>query len=207
MSRKKSAIYRRLTRPHLLAIGQVAVSWSLLERMVLSALSSLSGVRLDKAITLAGPAAFASWIDMLIILTGPSTEHAHKHQEIDKLGKLLKKLHTKRNYIVHAVWQIPRAGTGIIASEMYADPISTSKAEADGFPKRGTDWIKRVAWTPKQMRQIATMTEKCRSMLLEIQMRTPPTSHIDSLADDRRRQTNLRNMSLLSDRLPDTFRK
>lgn len=176
MPRKKADVFRRLTNSHLQAIGRVAATWSLLELMVLSALSTISGIRLDKAIILAGPSAFASWLDMLAILARNSAEHKHIEYELDALFKLLKKLLNRRNHIVHAVWQIPRVGGPGLINSYIAPLTARSKIEADGFPKRGKEWIIRVAWTPKQMRHVATLIAKARIMLLEIQMRTPPTS-------------------------------
>lgn len=208
MPQRKTDIYKRLTRSHLEAIGRVAATWSLLERMVLSTLSTISGVGLDKAITLAGPSAFASWIDMLLSLARSSKEHKHKEGEYEAISKLLLKLLNRRNYIVHAVWQIPlHGGPGLINRRMYAAPTASSKIEADGFPKRGREWIIRVAWTSKQMRHIATLIEKARIMLLEIQMRPLPASPKERISHTHLRQRNLHKIRAMLDSLPDPFRK
>lgn len=204
MTKKKTDIFKRLTRSHLEAIGRVAATWSLLESTMMSAIRKISGIELEKVIALAGPSAFASWADMLILLASESQEHKDKVPELERLIKLLLKLQNRRNSIVHAIWQIPRRGRGLINSVVI--PITPrDSAYGFGIPKRGRDGFTFVSWTPPQMRKIATTIEETRLMLSWIAYRQPPASQPERDAQHRRRGTTLTRIDKLLDTLPHPF--
>lgn len=210
MPRQKTDVLKRLTRSHLEAIGRVAASWSQLEWAMILTLSEISDVHIYKTIALAAPSAFASWVDMIIVLIRSGAAHKDKEDVLEKLFKLLKKLLTLRNNIVHATWSVPEKskGTGLIGSAMNPEILTPyDKASGMGLPKRGRDVIIKVEWTPKQMRQVASLIEEARLILLGISYLKPATS-LQTLSEHmQKRQTILLRIQKMLDILPDPFQK
>ncbi|TKS58241.1 MAG: hypothetical protein EWM72_03133 [Nitrospira sp.] len=208
MPKSSSPLSTSLTRSHLEAIGSVAAQWSSLESSMISAICKVAATNLHVTVVLAGPSAFASWVDMLIVFARSSEDHKHKEKMLDSLCHLLLKLQRLRNYIVHASWMDQKRGIGLIARVM--DPGITSakdKAKGIGIPKRGRDVLVFVHWTAPQMRAVAKLIEKARLMLVELSHRQKPTSPQERLAHALMDQTILRRIRTMLDSLPDPFQK
>ena len=208
MRRRKARVLQTVSRSHLEAIGRVAAAWSSLEFRLVVAISEIGGTEPYKTIVLAGPAAFANWADMLVIMAKSSSNHVDKTDEFEKLGNLLTKLLRLRNYIVHAVWERKSSGIGLLALAMSpAIPGAFDKASGLGFPKRGRDVVLKVEWTPRQMRHVASLIEEAETILSKIVYRPPPTSLRERIEHNEMSQTNLLHIRKVLDSLPDPFRK
>jgi hypothetical protein len=189
------------------SIGRVAAAWSLLETAIIVNLSDIADTPPFQTTVLAGPAAFDSWLDMTIILV-KTTSHSHKLRELETLFGLMKKLHRLRNYIVHASWDEPNKGRGIIASAM--NPVILTpydKASGFGIPKRGHDVFVQVSWTPQQMRHVSNLIEEARLMLYEIVDHWPQAPQKTLNAPGQKGPTILPRIRQMLDTLPDPFQK
>lgn len=207
MSKRKWALSRKLTRPHLEAIGRVTAEWSLLEIAILYALAETGGVKITSTIVLAAPSAFASWVDMLAIFSR-RPEQKHKEDAFAEICKLLLKLQKLRNYIVHATWEDRKKTSGLIGHLINPDlvvELPREIAKGYGVPKRGRDILIDVTWTVSQMRHVARLIEESRSMLREIADRKQPTSPREHDALALLDQTNRRRIREMLDSLPDPF--
>lgn len=203
---RKAKVLEAISRSHLEAIGRVAATWSSLEFSMIAAIAKVSGCETYKAIVLAGPAAFASWADMLVISAQSSSLHKDKADEFASLCKLLLKLLRLRNYIVHAVWEQKSKGIGLIASAMNSIiPGAYDKASGLGFPKRGRDVILKVEWTPQQMRLVASLIEESESILVRIVYRPNSTSLAELSEHMQSRQTIQQRIRKALDSLPEPF--
>lgn len=204
MARKKADVLSRLSRSHLEGIGRVAATWSLLERDILLALSEISGITFFSTLVLASPSAFAGWMDMLLLLG-----KKHQLRELQVLVKLFLKLLRLRNNLVHLAWSAPESrGIGLINSRMMPKNITPlDKVKGLGIPKRGRDVIVEVEWSPKQMRQVASLIEASRKSLNSLVYRRQPTSPQEHVADALLSQTNLLHIQNMLDTLPDPFQK
>ena len=205
---RRYKISSKLSRQHLEAIGRVATEWSALEMEMIHAISSISGVGYVNACILAGPSAFASWVDMLIVLTRQNKEQSHNEIVFEALCKLMKKLLTLRNYMIHAHWmnQVRNAST----THYVMVPIvlrAADKAVGVGIPKRGRDITIEVRWTAPQMRTVIRSILGARLLLQRICFRPPPTSPQARFAPAGSDRTILRQIRTMLDTLPDPFQK
>ena len=200
MPKEKAIIFRKLSRSHLEAIGRVAASWSLIEMNMIMGLSQLTDIRLRTILTLVAPSNPKSWGEMLVALSEATAAKKHIQQEMVAICDLLSKLYTRRNFIVHAVWQTPNEHR-----KNFKVLTAFSKAHATGIPKSGGKGFVDVQWSPKQMRDVANAIEEARIMLIEICDRQLPTSQRMHDASIYRGQTNLRRIQEMLDKLPDPF--
>jgi hypothetical protein len=194
------------------AIGSVAAYWSALEVTVLDCIARLSNIRVGDVVILAGPSAFASWMDILMVMATNSKdqEHAHKVEQLEKLGGLLLKLLRLRNYVIHATW-MPQTDAPAALGGLLNQPVNlfTSKHKARGFgiPKRGRDVMIFVHWTAPQIRKLASLCARAGRLLGEICDQKKPTSREEQREHARQSRTNLKRIRSMLDSLPDPFRK
>ena len=200
----RSHLTSKLSEDHLREIGRVAAEWSALEFAMLDSIAICGEVPLVKTIMLCGPAAFASWTDILLVVSA-NKKHGHKYEPLRKLIGLLLKLLRLRNYMVHANWQHQDGvDSGLFASVVNPGPET---AKGLGVPKRGQDIILTVHWTVIQMRLVADLIAESRAVLHEIVDRKPSTSIAELVEQTQSYHSILARIQSMLDRLPDPFQK
>ncbi len=212
----KRTIRRRDTRlfnskispSHLQAIGKVAANWSALETTVIISISDISNVHTFHVFVMAGPAAFASWLDMLLVEIGNSPHHALRIREFEDLSSLLLKLQRLRNCIVHATWESKDSGRGLVEAVMNPTVVrARDKVTGFGIPKRGRNVIVKVTWTAKKIRLVADLISEATTMLHEFVHLPRSTSAREQLAQLLLNQTSRARIREMLDSLPDPFHK
>lgn len=154
----------KLSAAHLQAIGEVASEWSAFEFSFQSAMSMISKVPMPIVIAFTAPTPMYVWIDIIQNLMHLDDSQEKSLKDLKAIFEQIRKVQTKRNTIVHAVW----------CQQFESDLGKTcldknDKAFGLGFPKKiEKGLINQFSYTSDEMNAVASeirqLNDKFRSI-------------------------------------------